>query len=225
MGRSKRFLVWGGGGHGKVVADLVRATGNEVAGYVDRDAAKLGREAEPGGARVEVLEDSFRDALRAGALPLHADAVALGVGDNAARMAALGVVPGELLPVLVHPSAVVSHSALLGVGTVVFAGAVVNAAARLGCAVIVNTRAVVEHDCMVGDAAHVSPGAVLCGGVHVGERSWIGAGAVVIPGVSVGEGVTVGAGTIVIKDVGDGTTVAGNPARLLGTMAGTGRTA
>jgi sugar O-acyltransferase (sialic acid O-acetyltransferase NeuD family) len=224
VGRSKRFLIWGGGGHGKVVADLVRATGNEVAGYVDRDPAKLGKAAEPGGARVEVLEDSFREALGDGTLPLHADAVALGVGDNAARLAALGIVPGELLPPLVHPSAIVSHSALLGVGTVVFPGAVVNAAARLGCAVIVNTRAVVEHDCMVGDAAHLSPGAVLCGGVHVGERSWIGAGAVVIPGVSVGAGVTVGAGAIVLKSVEDGTTVAGNPARALAPPAGTART-
>ena len=47
--RTERVLIWGGGGHGKVVADLVRATGREVAGFADRDAAKVGRMVEPGG--------------------------------------------------------------------------------------------------------------------------------------------------------------------------------
>jgi hypothetical protein len=34
------FLIWGGGGHGKVIADLVRACGFEVLRFVDADASK-----------------------------------------------------------------------------------------------------------------------------------------------------------------------------------------
>lgn len=211
------LLVWGGGGHGKVVADLVRAAGYALGGFVDRDASRLGRVVEPGGARVVMTEEAFLLEAAGGRCAGEADGVTLGVGDNAARHACLRRI-GELsAPALIHPSAVVSPSARLGRATVVLPLAAVNAAAVVGQAVIVNTRAVVEHDCVLGDAAHVSPGAVLAGGVRVGERSWIGANAVVIQGVTVGRDVVVGAGAVVIRDVPDGATVVGNPARAIQT--------
>lgn len=43
----------------------------------------------------------------------------------------------------------------------------------------------------------------------------IGAGAVLLPGVRIGRNAMVGAGTVVTKDVMAGTTVVGNPARVL----------
>jgi acetyltransferase-like isoleucine patch superfamily enzyme len=73
----------------------------------------------------------------------------------------------------------------------------------------------VEHECEVADAVHLSPASVLCGGVRVGARAWIGAGAVVIQGVEIGDDAVVGAGAVVIRDVAAGSTVAGNPARLV----------
>jgi UDP-perosamine 4-acetyltransferase len=209
---AKALLVWGGGGHGKVVADLVRAAGYQVAGFIDRDSARLGETVEPGGGTVVADEAEFLRVAAGGRCANGADGVILAVGDNRARHDCLLRVPGLLVPALVHPSAVVSPSARLGRGTVVLPLAAVNAAARLGDAVIVNTGAVVEHDCVLGDAVHVSPRAVLAGGVHVGERSWIGAGAAVIQGVRVGRDAMVGAGAVVIRDVPDGATVVGNPA-------------
>lgn len=212
--------MWGAGGHGKVVADLVRALGHAVAGFVDSDPAKLGEEAEPGGARVVVGGEALLRALDAGEpLPAGADAFALALGDNRLREACLRRLGGHALPALVHPSATVSPSALVGRGTVVFAGAVVNAAARIGDAAIVNTGAVVEHDCELGAAVHLSPRATLAGGVRVGDRAWVGAGATVIPRVEVGADAVVGAGAVVIRDVAAGQTVAGVPARPLAARA------
>lgn len=209
------FLVWGGGGHGRVVADLVRALGYEVLGFVDRDAAKLGRVVEPGGARVIASEDDLdRPDAWAGA------ALALAVGDNSARLRCLRRCGARPAPALVHPSAACSPSTTLGAATVVFAHAVVNAAAALGAGVIVNSGAIVEHDCALDDGVHVSPGAVLSGGVRVGARAWVGAGAVVIQGRSIGADAIVGAGAVVIRDVPDGVTVVGNPARVLRTAEG-----
>lgn len=211
-----RLLVWGGGGHGKVVADVARAAGHAVAGYVDRDPAKLGAVVEPGGATVVMTEDALRHALLTRSpLPDEVDAVALAVGDNALRGDALESLGRLAAPALLHPTAIVSPSAELGHGTVVFPRAVVNAAARVGRGVIVNTGAIVEHDCVVDDCAHLSPGSVLGGGVTVGARSWVGAGATVLPGVRIGAGVRVGAGAVVLRDVEDGATVAGVPARPL----------
>ncbi|MBX6332487.1 MAG: acetyltransferase, partial [Gemmatimonadaceae bacterium] len=37
----ERVLVWGAGGHGKVVADLIRLTGHHLVGFADRDEGKL----------------------------------------------------------------------------------------------------------------------------------------------------------------------------------------
>ncbi len=216
MASADRYLAWGGGGHGKVVADLIRAVGFEMAGFVDADPAKLGGPAEPGGARVELEQDELLSALAGGqALPLGASVVVVAIGANAARLAAARRLGDCLAPALVHPSAAVSPTCELGRGTVVFANAVVNSASRIGCAVIVNSGAIVEHDCLIDDGVHVSPGAVLAGSVRVGARSWIGARAVVIQGVTIGQDVIVGAGAVVLHDLPDGVTVVGNPARIL----------
>lgn len=212
----KRFLVWGGGGHGKVVADLVRAAGNVVAGFIDAETAKLDLCVEPGGACVVTTEAAFLERIGAGdGLPPGIDALALAIGSNRTRLDAFHRLQGVCVPPLLHPSAVISPSAHIARGTVVFAGAIINAAARIGAAVIVNTGAIVEHDCTVGDGAHLSPRATLAGTVTIGERAWIGAGATLIQHVHVGSDAVVGAGAAVIHDVAAATTVVGVPARPL----------
>lgn len=216
MGDGRRVLIWGAGGHAKVVADLVRACGHELVGHVDLDG--VGGVVEPGGATVVVAQEEFLDALDAGEeLPGGADAVVVAIGDNGVRRRLHEKLADRYTLPLVHPAATVSPSAELGAGTVVFAGSVINAAARVGEAVIVNTGVIIEHDCVVGDAAHISPNAAICGVSRVGESSWIGSGATVIHGVEVGSGVTIGAGAVVIRDVADGVTAVGNPARVIAT--------
>lgn len=212
------FLIWGGGGHGKVIADLLRTLGHMVVGYVDRDSAKLHQEVEPGGAWVILSEEALLASVRArGSLPENVDALALAIGNNRLRQRCLEGLAGMKLPALIHPSATVSSSARFGEGAAVLAGAVVNASVRIGRVVIVNSGVIVEHDCVLEDAVHVSPGATLTGGVRAGERSWIGAGAVLLPGIRVGSDAIVGAGAVVIRDVPNGVTVVGNPGRILST--------
>ena len=209
-----RLLIWGAGGHGKVVADVARAAGYAVLGFVDADPAKLGSIVEPGGAAVIMDEAGLFGELGRAKRPF--DALAIAIGNNRARLQARARVSGRTqLPVLVHPRAVVSPSAALGEATVVMPMAVVNPAAHVGTAVIVNTAAVIEHDCVVGNGAHLSPNSTLAGEVHVGALSWIGAGATVIQRRRIGQSSIVGAGTVVIRDVPDEVTVVGCPARIV----------
>jgi sugar O-acyltransferase (sialic acid O-acetyltransferase NeuD family) len=215
-GAERRFLVWGAGGHGRVVADVVRAAGGTVVGFVDADAAKVGHPPLPGAPVVLMAEAELLRVLGRGqGADGGWDALAPGIGDNRGRLRAFGLAAGAAWPSLIHPSAILSPSARVGEGTVVMPRAVLNADARVGRAAIVNTGAIVEHDCVVDDGAHLSPGCVLAGGARVGEGAWVGAGATVLPGVVVGPWAVVGAGAVVVRDVPGGTIVVGIPARPL----------
>lgn len=208
MESERRILVViGAGGHGRALAELAGLAGWQVVGFLDAAPQAL----HPG--RLPVWAEDTTPRGGVPSLPGGANAVALGIGDNAARRDAARRYAGWHQPPLVHPTASVSPSASIGEGAVVFPGAVVHTGASIGPAVVVNTSAVVEHDCRVGDGAHVAPGAVLCGGVRVGAGALVGAGAVVLPGVEVGEDAVIGAGSVVTTPVAAGKTVAGNPAR------------
>jgi sugar O-acyltransferase (sialic acid O-acetyltransferase NeuD family) len=201
------IVVFGAGGHGKVVADAARAAGHQLAAFVDDD------EGRDGAVIWDVPVVSW-SRLQREREQLSSFAVALGVGGNAAREACHARLVAAGLPVatVVHPAAVVAPTARLGEGTVVLATAVVNPDAVVGRGVIINTGAVVEHDCQIGDYAHLSPNAALGGGVSVGRRSHLGLGAVAIPGARIGSDVRVGAGAVVLEAVADGLTVVGVPA-------------
>lgn len=204
----RRLLVFGAGGHGKVVADAAQLAGYEVAGFIDDDPARAGQRFF--GLPVLSFEVATRDQRGPGAL-----CVAMAIGDNALRQRCMERVraAGLELPVVRHPSAVIAPSARIGDGTLVAATAVVNADASVAEGVILNTGSVVEHDCTVGAFVHVSPNAALGGAVVIGDRSHLGLGAVILPGIRVGADVRVGAGAAVVRDVEDGVTVVGVPAR------------
>jgi sugar O-acyltransferase (sialic acid O-acetyltransferase NeuD family) len=209
------FVLWGAGGHGRVVADLVASLGFRVHLVVDRAPAAV-RAIHGVDSDAKVMSEAdFISAGQNTARVPQGSRVALGIGDNALRLQALRALGAADVPALVHPGATVSKSATIGRGSVVFAGAIVNADARIGEAVIINTGAVIEHDCVVADGAHISPGAVLAGAAAVGRESWVGAAAVVLPGVRIGDGAMIGAGAVVLHNVQSGATAVGNPAHIL----------
>lgn len=55
--------------------------------------------------------------------------------------------------------------------------------------------------------------------IEVCNNAWIGTNAIIFPGVTVGEGSVVAAGSAVMNDVPPFTTVAGNPARVIGRLS------
>lgn len=205
---SQRLLVIGAGGHAKVVIDIAEVLGTwEI-------AAILADGPEASGRRVL----GFPVVGRTDQITEFADRETrfiVAIGSNVARerLQTASISAGLIAATLVHPSAVVARSAVLGEGSVVMAGAVVNSEAQIGRGVIINTGAIVDHDCRIGDYVHIAPGVRLCGSVSVGARALLGVGASATPGISVGRDCIVGAGSAVIRHVPDGARVAGVPAR------------
>lgn len=200
------LVIFGAGGHGRVVADAARAAGLELLGFLD-DAGPAA--AGPGG----MVPDA--PLLEAADPRLKAAVFVVAIGDNATRLRIARRLAGEgrTLHPVVHPDATVSPSAWLGGGVYVGARAVVGPGTAVDTAALVNTGAVVEHDGRADAGAHVAPGAVLGGGVHVGEAALVGLGARVLPGLRVGAGAVIGAGAVLTRDAEAGFTYTGMPAR------------
>lgn len=199
---SPSLLVFGAGGHGRVVADAALAQGGWGAlRATDRDARHAGKELLPG-----IRVHAVAEALAQGGV-VH---VAIGQAASREREARSVGLP---LATVVHPRASVSPHAQVGEGAFVAAQSVLAPSSRVGTCVIVNHGAIVDHDVEVGDYTHLAPLSALGGGVSVGARVLVGSGATVLPGVRICDDVIVGAGAVVRADIAEPGVYAGVPAR------------
>ena len=212
MPQRQGILIIGAGGHGKVVADILRAAGSPAAGFIDADPARAGQSV--GGLRVlgpvNRLEHLARD---------HgADRAVIAIGDNRARVELAAEVQraGLALASAIHPAANVASNARLASGVVICMGAAIGAEAQIGELCIVNTNASVDHECVLDVGVHIAPRAALAGRVEVGREAFVGIGASVIQCRKIGSRATVGAGAVVVRDVPADSTVVGVPARAMG---------
>jgi sugar O-acyltransferase (sialic acid O-acetyltransferase NeuD family) len=202
------FIVYASGGHARVVADAIHSRRGVVLGFVDDDVTKQGTTVMglPVMSLVSLQELGQKQPVQ----------VALGIGDNAARMAVYERCRGLGLTIgtVIHQAAIVSPSAKISQGTVIFAGAVVNVEANVDAGCIINSSSVVEHNVDVGAFAHVSPGATLAGGSKLGSLSHLGAHAVVNDDIFVGARTVVGSGAVVNRHLPDDVVAYGVPAKV-----------
>lgn len=201
-------IVYGGGGHGKAVIDLLRAAGGyTLAGVVD-DSRQPGERvlpSEAGHDATVIGGEPALAALREAGCQWALNAVG-GIGAMSARISVFEKLEaaGFQLPTLIHPSAVVEPSAQIGAGVQVFPHAYIGSEARIGKGVIINTGAIVSHDCVVEDFANLSPGSILAGSVQVGRGSLVGMGVTVNLNVRIGSMARIGNSATVKEHVPDG---------------------
>jgi sugar O-acyltransferase (sialic acid O-acetyltransferase NeuD family) len=108
----------------------------------------------------------------------------------------------------------------LGEGAILCSFVTLTSNIRVGQHFHANIYSYVEHDCVVGDFVTFAPGVMCNGNVHIEDHAYIGAGAVIKQGqpgmpLVIGRGAVVGTGAVVTKSVPPGSTVVGNPARLM----------
>lgn len=121
---------------------------------------------------------------------------------------------GEFISV-VHPSAYIAPSAIVGVGTIVSPNTSITSNTIIGNHVFLSTGVSILHDCNVGDFASISPGATVPGWCHIGERCFLGVNCALVPHTVLGDvsPVYVAAGAVVTKSFSSGR-IMGVPAKL-----------
>jgi sugar O-acyltransferase (sialic acid O-acetyltransferase NeuD family) len=199
------LVVYGGGGHGKSLIELIRTIGaHHIVGILD-DGLPAGAEV----LGVPVLGGrSILPELRRRGLGLAANAVG-GIGDVRSRLQVSEALQhaGFECPPLIHPTAWLEATVQVAPGAQILPFAYVGSEAIIGRGAIVNTSAVVSHDCRLGEYANVAPGALLAGGVEVGEAALIGMGVTVHLGVRVGRYARCGNSAVITADVPEGALV------------------
>lgn len=144
----KSLLILGAGGFGQMVKETAVALGYENVVFLD-DAAKA----------EDVIGMCCDYVLKHSEYP----AAVAAFGNNKTRLfwTEKLLEEGYEVPVIIHPSAIVSPSAVLELGCFIMQRAVVNTNTRIEKAVLINSGAVVDHDSVVEKGAHVGLGSVV----------------------------------------------------------------
>jgi sugar O-acyltransferase (sialic acid O-acetyltransferase NeuD family) len=195
------MIIYGAGGHAKVVLSCIMAMHQAVTAVFDDDESKKSISGKTVSGRYD--SSIFPQEL-----------LIIAIGDNKLRRFISQKVSHHFGNV-VHPSALIDTSVGMDQGSVVVQGCIIQSSVTIGRHVIVNTAARIDHDCKIEDFVHIAPGAVLCGNVSVGESTLVGAGCIIVPNVSIGRNCTIAAGSVVTKDIPSGCIVRGNPGRII----------
>jgi len=199
MTKAKIFL-YGAGGHGRVIADIIRGYRQySFEGFID-DNPKIGA----------IRFDDF--------IKYHSGSfVALGVGDNYQRKKIFNKLQklGVKIATLVDPSALIGSNVKIKKGVIIMPGVIINSKALIQRGAIINSGSIIEHDCAIGSFAHISPGVTLGGDVTIGAKTHIGLNSSIIPQVCIGSNSIIGAGSVVVKDIPKNVTAFGVPAKVI----------
>lgn len=192
----KKLLIWGRGGHGRVV--------HEAAAMLNEWSV------------IETADDTDGNQSWFRFYPRDVWEVHVAIGDNKARETVSERIRtvGYRIATIIHPKAYIAPTATILDGCYVGPMATVMSYAyvRPGC--IINTTASIDHDCTLGRYVHIAPGAHLCGTVKVGDRTLIAVGGVVVPNVTIGDDCVLGASSALVETInGNGLKMWGIPAR------------
>lgn len=161
---NKNLLIIGAGGHGKVVSEIAEDLGYHTAFLDDSSADAIGTISD-----MEKFLSRYEYAF-------------VGIGNNHFRGELTKRLEdcGYIVPVLLHPTAYVSRTAVIEKGTVVEPKAIVNANTHIGVSCIVSVGAIVDHDVSIGNCVHVNAGAIVKAGADIEAYRKLEAGEVVL---------------------------------------------
>ncbi len=143
----KKFVLYGNGGHSKVVQDLIYKLGGTIQAIFDQENIY-----DP---------NAFPNAE-----------IIICIGDNKVREEISKKIEHRFAT-LIHPSAVLANGIEIGKGTVVLANAVLQAGTKVGKHVIINANTTIDHDVVIEDFVSVYPNTYIGGGANITKNKII----------------------------------------------------
>lgn len=210
---SKDLVIFGAGGLGRVVCQLVRDVNAQAAtwnllGFLDSDVTRHGKEVEGlpvlGGAEwLRRWPETW---------------VLTAVGMSEARRCVVRETWKICTPhwaTLIHPRAWLPDSVDVGAGSIIYPSVLVDPHVSIGRHVILNKACTIGHDAVLEDFVTVNPGVNVGGGVRLGEGCFLGIGSATLQEITIGDWTIVGAGSVVIADLPPHVTAVGCPSRIV----------
>lgn len=190
----KDVIIIGAGGHARVIADIVKSSGDNLVGFLDdnmdiqgnvifEDKIVLGTTKEED---IEKYKDNY---------------FIIGIGSNRVRKLISEKYPNLKYYTAIHPSSIIGSEVSINEGTAIMAGTIINTGTVVGKHCIVNTSSSLDHDNILEDYVHISPGSHLAGTVKINEGTWICAGVTIINNITIGKNNIIGAGATVIRNI------------------------
>lgn len=205
---SKEVVIIGAGGHGKVIADIIEKSGDNVVGFLD-DNIEIGQKIIANYTVLGKIAECKN--MQSENKSLY---FIIAIGDNHIRKEIYKKYELNYYTAI-HPSSNIGFDVIIKEGTVVMANTCINSNTIIGKNCIINTGAIIEHDNHIESYVHVSPNATLCGTVKIGAFTHIGAGTVIKNNIEITDDCVIGAGAVVVKNVEEKGIYVGVPAKLI----------
>ncbi len=109
--------------------------------------------------------------------------------------------PNNHFASLIHPTAVISDTAVIGDGAIIYPNVTISSMVKVGHDVFLCGNTFLGHECEISNHCILSVGNFLASDVHVEESCYLGVGVFVRHQISIGQNSLIGMGTKVVKNV------------------------
>ena len=121
-------------------------------------------------------------------------------------------IPTEKFANFIHPSVMLSKSAIIGYGNVVLANVVINCNVVLGNFNTVNSGTLLGHDIEIGNNNYFAGQVCVGSGLKIGNMNFIGLNSSIRNGIKIGDNNIIGMASNITKNIEDNSILYGNPA-------------
>lgn len=162
---NKNLLILGAGEHGKVVKETVEAIGlfDEVDFLDDNSQISIGICSD-----YKKFVSKYKYAF-----------VAIGNPEVRDKWLKKLVDTGYEIPIIIHPTAYISPSANIGIGSFIGINAVVNTAVTIGKGCIIGIGVLVDHNCYIGEYSYINAGGIVRACSKIGSFKKVDVGVIV----------------------------------------------
>lgn len=207
----KPVVIIGFGGHGKVCAAAILASGRKVLAATDLQSQQVTAFDFPILTDEQAVEKFSPEQVE---LVLGLGSIWPSTSDSARpKCAARFETKGYRFTGFQHPTAWVAPNCRIAETAQIHAGVIIQPGCTIGEHVILNTRCSVDHDGQIGSYCHLAPGVTTSGNVTLGEGCHVGTGANLVQNIELDAHCFVAAGATVVKSASQGTYLRGTPAR------------